>query len=347
VRLRLDELLPDPGHFWVRWAPQRWPGPGRVWLDLSLAVLRREEDEEKDGWVGKRGWEVDAVDDLLYLPPVGKEDLAERADLARRCSVAGTPVLLQEFPGEDLAHPAADHAGRTDRLADGERATPFLPTQPSNAGAAADSMIVLDLLDGLLRGDLAACDHAPAGAAAAWPLLPGATDDPALWEEGCARLAASGVRWAQGITVQLTPQDRRWLAERRPDVPFEVVFHREPPPERAFDRVAHRHGLAPFPPRPLPRGPRAVRGNRRAAAALALAGELWLRLGRPVGQGETLYRAARFADRSDRDLEALAREGNLGLLDWLDPLGMQVVEDLARTGLSGLVEALRIEYVAP
>ncbi len=302
------------------------------------------------------------MDDLLYLPPVSAESLAARADLSRHCLAAGTPVLLQMIAGEDLPPPAAqslapsggqglqataDPAGPADRPENGERATPFLPTQPNDAEAIANSLIVLDLLDCLLRNHLAACDRAPAAAAAAWPLLPGITDDPALWEEGCARLAAAGVRQAQGIVVQLTPQDRRWLVERRPDVPFEAVFHREPPPERAFDRVASRHGLTPFPPRPLPGGPRALRGNRRAAGALALAGELWLRLGRPAAQGEALYRAARFADKSGRDLEALAREGNLGLLDWLDALGRGVVEDLARTGGCGLVDGLRIEYLAP
>ena len=97
------------------------------------------------------------------------------------------------------------------------------------------------------------------------------------------------------------------------------LFHREPRAERDFARVAHRHGLAPFLPRPLPRPPMLGAGNRRIGGALALAAEVWLRLGRPVETGQALYRDARWADRTTYDLEALAREGNLGVLPF-DPL---------------------------
>jgi hypothetical protein len=215
------------------------------------------------------------------------------------------------------------------------------PTQQTSGGAVADSLVVVDLLGLLLGDDLDALERVPAGAAAAWPLLPGVTDDPALWEEGCTRLAAAGVRHAQAVAVRLTPRQRRWLVERRPEISFDALFHRRPLPERAFDQVAFRHGLEPFPPRPLPRAPRAVRANRRLAGALALSGELWLRLGRPERQGEALYRAARLADQTDLDLEALAREGNLGVLEWLDPVGRELIEG----GPSPLLAELRQEYL--
>jgi hypothetical protein len=310
----------------VRWAPRRWPGPARPWLDLANGELRTGKEsleEERQRGSSSRAvlFELGAgpLDDLLYLPVVSPAFASAREALAHEYLTAGAPILLQVLASDEL------------------------PQLASESGL----LVVLDLLDPLLRGDLAALDRAPAGVIAAWPLLPGLTDDPALWEEGCARLAAAGIRQAQAVTVRLSPQDRRWLAERRPAASFDALFHRDPPPERAFDQVAHRHGLAPFPARPLPRAPRAVRSNRRLAGALALAAELWLRLGRPVGQGEALYRAARFADRAEHDLAALAREGNLALLDWLDPLGRDVVLEAAKAGTSTLVEELFAEYLEP
>ena len=110
--------------------------------------------------------------------------------------------------------------------------------------------------------------------------------------------------------------------------------------------MAHRHGLEPFLSRPLPRPPVLGAGNRRIGGVLALAGELWLRLGRPVEQGQALYRAARWVDRSSYDLEALAREGNLGVL----PLDAGQPRDGGRVRRNGGVRRLsRLleEYVAP
>ncbi len=263
-----------------------------------------------------------AVDDVLYLPAVSPSFASAREALVGEALAAGAPVVLQVLAGDEL------------------------PLRGSKTGVrTAELLVVIDLLDPLLRGDLPALERAPAGAAAAWPLVAGLTDDRALWADGCARLAAAGVQHAQALAVLLSPQDRRWLAERRPAASFDALFHRQPPAERAFDQVAQRHGLAPFPPRPLPRAPRVLRSNRRLAGTLATAAELWLRLGRPVGQGEALYRAARFADRSEHDLEALAREGNLGLLEWLDPLGQTVVKEIAGAGSSGLLAELRSEYL--
>ena len=102
---------------------------------------------------------------------------------------------------------------------------------------------------------------------------PGLTDDPVLWEEGCARLAASGVRCVQGVAPALSPSDRRRLAERwgkekeNEEALFAALFHREPPSERDFARAAQRHGLAPFLPRPLPRPPVLRIENRRIGGA--------------------------------------------------------------------------------
>jgi len=258
------------------------------------------------------------LDDVLYLPPVPPHRAAARDELARGRLVGGTPVLIQLFPDEETAVPPA-------------------------SGAA----IVFDLLQALLEHDLESLRRLPSGASAVWPLLPGLTDDPALWEAGCAALAAAGVRCVQALAPALKPADRRRLAERwGGERTFDALFHGPPPAERDFARAAHQHGLAPFLSRPLPRPPAATAGNRWLGGMLALAGELWLRLGRPVEQGQAFYRAARWVDRSPYDLEALAREGNLAVLP-LDAASREIVAECAGTGESARLARLLAEYVAP
>lgn len=311
--------LPDPARFWVRWRPRVWPAPEetRAWIDLGagrLGEVREGAEAGKPGDPEPLALGGPPLDDLLYLPPVPLELAADRESLARQQLKDGTPVLLQVIAGEPL---------------------------PNVPGAT----VLWDPLAALLEGDLDRLARIPAGGAAVWPLLSGVTDDPHLWEEGCARLAAAGLRCVQALAPRLDPTDRRRLVDRAGEGVFEALFHGEPPTERAFARVAHRHGLEPFLPRPLPRPPLHGIENRRIAGALALSAELWLRLDRPAGQGQTLYAAARQADRIPYDLTALAREGNLGVLGWLDPVGKDLVEALAAGGASSLLRELLAEYI--
>jgi len=183
-----------------------------------------------------------------------------------------------------------------------------------------------------------------------WPLIAGLTDGPDLWDAGCVRLAAAGVRCAQAMAPALGPSDRRRLAERwgkeREEEVFAALFHREPPPERDFARHAHGHGLAPFLARPLPRAPVLRTENLRLGGALALIAELWLRLGRPEEQGQAFYRAARWLDRTAYDVPSLGRDGNLGVLP-LDCDSRAVLAELLESGESQLLDRLLAEYVAP
>lgn len=311
--------LPEPGRFWIRYVPRSWETPERPWVNLAAAALGDWSRGAKGRSAELAALEDVALDDLLYLPPVPPRRAAARDELARARLVGGTPVLIQLFPGEET-------------------------TVPPVSGAA----FVFDLLPALLERDLGALRRLPSGATAAWPLLPGLTDDPALWELGCRDLAAAGARCVQALTPSLTPADRRKLAERwgKDETAFDALFHRQPPSERDFAQAAHRHGLEPFLARPLPRPPIHGAGNRWIGGVLALAGEVWLRLGRPVEQGQAFYRAARWIDRTSYDLEALAREGNLGVLP-LDPASREIVAECAETGESDRLARLLEEYVAP
>lgn len=316
---RTAAQLPEPGRFWIRYVPRGWETPERPWVHLAAATLgewggRSPKSKPTDFAALAEA----SLDDVLYIPPVPPRRAAARDELARARLVGGTPVLVQFLPGDES-------------------------TIPDVSGAA----FVIDLLPALLDRDLGGLRKLPARSSAVWPLVPGMTDDPALWELGCRDLAAAGVRRVQALTLNLTPPDRRRLAERwGGEEAFDALFHGQPPSERAFARVAHRHGLEPFLPRPLPRPPVHGAGNRRIGGALALAGELWLRLGRPVEPGQALYRAARWVDNTHYDVEALAREGNLAVLP-LDPESRGIVDDLVETGGSELLDRLLDEYVAP
>ena len=313
---------PEPGNLWVRYAPRGWPAPDRPWLDVAAGRL---------GWpaedAGSAAGALAAVggaplDEVLWLPPVAARHAAERDALAAAHLAAGTPVLAQIAPGA-----AAPVAGATP-LYD---LTPWLLA----AGGAA-----LDTLGGVTPG-----------AAAVWPFVPGVGDEPALWRDACAALAAAGATAVQPLTRLLAAGDRRRLAEGAADEVFDRIFHAPPPDERAFARIAAAAALSPFVPRPLPLPAAdgvAVAGrvaSRRVAAALHLVAELWLRLDRPPEQGQAFFRAARWIDESGYDPEALAREGNLGVIEVLDAASRELIEDAAeRGGEPALLADLAAEY---
>lgn len=331
----LRSHLPEPGGFWIAFSPRggrgwrRWPGPDRPWLDLarggrpvwSAGSGDRPDGDADDTSLPDIGDEP--LEDVLYLPPVAAEREEERRRLARRHARRGTPVLLQRIAG-----------------AGGEVAA-----DPESSAAETGIHPVFDLLSPLLEGELDALADLPAGAAAVWPLLPGVTDDPELWREGCRRLAAVGAAAVQAVSPVLRPADRRHLAEGRDEDVFQALFHRPPPSPRGFAREARRHGLDPFPERPLPRPPLRGRENRRVAGLLGLAAELWHRLERPAARGQELFRAGRETDRTSLDLAALAREGNLGVLTWLAPVDRTFVEEALSGARPALLQELWEMYL--
>jgi hypothetical protein len=308
----LNEQTPDPNHCWARFVPRSWPADGRLWLDLFT---------RRPGRPGATGGALDSAlftlscEDVLYLPPVAPSLSQELGQGVADLKSTGTPLLVQLLPG----------------------------TAPELEGATR----VYDLLHVIATGELEALAGLPRGCSAVWPLIKGYTDDRAIRDEALAGLAASGVSCVQGIVADLEPADRRRIVEVAGDGGFDKLFHGGSPSEREFAIAVHRHGLHPFVSRPLPAAPTALRSNRALSEKLALVGELWLRLGRAESRGQSFYRASRLVDREAHDLAMLAREGNLGVVTWLDAPSRDVLQEVATTGASRLLADLLQQYLDP
>lgn len=354
VRTGWVEQRPEPARLWVRWRPRGWPRPPWPWTDVASAELGEVADEPAERSASAVEALSAAVDDGVWLPPVAEPASAARRALAARLAEAGVPVVLQL--------PVTGVAGS-------EAREPLVPTQPSDediAVSAADSPIrladlassgvtvLLDPLPALLAGGPAAAvgdtvrfARAIPGAAVVWPLIPGFELDERAARAAARELAAAGVRALQPMALRLTAAQRRRLAEGRGGEVFDALFHGPPADERPFARGVAAGGLAPFLPRPLPRPPLAGAETRRIAGLLALAGELWMRCGRPPAAGQALFRAARWADDAGYDLGALAREGNLGVVAALDERSRALIAEAAAGGTPELVRELLDEYAAP
>lgn len=336
--------LPDPDHLWIRHAPRTWELASWPWLDLGAGGLRGLEPSSRTPdealAVSLEALEKLAagrVDDLIWVPPgvaeAPGEPAAAVAGILAPALERGVPVLVQ----------------RTVRP-DGPSGDPWPGERPAGLFEVHDpTALLLDRAETEARPDdgLDAFARLPEGAVVVWPLVPGFTDEPALWDAACAALAQAGARVAQAVVPELTSAERRLLADRTDGRAFEALFHGASPEPRRFARVARRHGLRPFFDRPLPTPPLGdggVAGNRRLAGLLALAGELAVRLDLAPGKAQGYLRAARFADRTRYDLLALSREGNLPVLPWLDPASRELVEEWAATGRSGVVDRLLDDY---
>lgn len=299
----LREHAGEQAGFWVRYAPRRWPFPDTPWIDLASGTLGGELEPDPGALAALRGERLDGV---LYLPPVPRELAPARDALAAAHAARGTPVLVQLLPGDP----------------------PIASPEPVVA--------VWDLLPFALgRGEGVALGP---GAAAAWPLLPGTAEEGTL-AEAIAAVAAAGIGALQGVALELAPHQRRALGAELSERRYLALFHGAPPSAAPVVRAAWAAGLEPLLPRPLPGPPLHGSGNAAIAGELAALGELCLRLGEPEPRAQALLRAARFVERAGHDLAALARDGNLGVLPWLEGEPRRVVEEL----LGGAQPTLRGE----
>ena len=304
------EQSPDPNRLWIRYRFRKWPGAPRFWVDLGSGRLGRHKEDGEH--VGSR-WGGQILDDLLYLPPVPERQHQEREALAGSLSNQGIPVLVQRFPRD-----------------------------PGEAGGTA----VYDLLETLLDRDLSELTNLPRGTVVVWPLIAGYTDSVDLCRSGLEILAAAGVSGVQGIAIELDPTDCRRIVERGGEGGFETLFHGPAPSERTFSQLVSNAGLEPFISRPVPLRPKWLRSNRQLAEVLYLCGELWLRLGRPEATGQDLFTVARRVDMESHDVAAICREGNLRVMDWIDPLSRRVITEWASGASSSELEVLRADYLS-
>jgi hypothetical protein len=327
---------PEPACLWIRYAPRGWPAPPLPWLDLARGGLEAPgQGEAETGAARLPELAGGPFDDVVWLPPVPEHLHDERDRLADRLLAAGTPVLVQAFPGERVAPPAATAVYDL---------TAALLSATDVDERAGENPELLGERGGGVRAELS---RLPRGSAALWPLVAGLTDDQHLVAAGLDALAAAGVAVVQPVVPRLSAGDRRRLAEGAGEGAFDRLFHGADADERAFARAAAARGLAFLLPRPLPRPPLGGAGNRRLAAWLAVAADLWLRLGRPPSQGQAFFRAARWADETGYDLPALAREGNLGVVETIDAASRALIEEAAASGREPALVAELIEhYVA-
>ena len=300
----------EPAGLWIRYRPARWPGPDRPWLDLARAALGSSRPGASLEIPAGR---VDALDDLVYLPPVAAGRRAERDGLVARLAGRGVPVLVQLAVNE--------------------------------APVAGTAVTVHDPLPALLAGDLESLAGLPAGATVAWGLVAGITDDADFCRRGLELLAGAGVSRVVPVAPELEPRQKRRLAGAD-EAAFARLFHGRPPSERELARLAAASGMAVRIDRPPPPPGTPRPGNRLVAARLAQIADLLLRLGRAESDAQELFRAARWIEAADHDLAALEREGNLGVLGWLSARSRAQVEAALTTGMPPLLAELEAEYLA-
>ena len=327
--LALREQVAEPANLWIRYSFSRWPASnGELWCDLTTGSLPSSTIGPPSDTVAAADL-VRSVADVVYVPPLPTSQEPLRTALIEAAAEAGVPLLIQVVAHFDVQE---------------RQLVIARPTGPGSAEPAElppNAVVNVDLLDALVR-------HAAelrnqwkerrqpglpfeptplADATVIWPLIADWTDRHGVLEPAMARLAAAGARRVVPRVMQLAARERRLLAERLQSTgpeAFDALFHGgdSPPDSAAFRSVAKAAGLESCLPRPLPAPPLPTRLRR----ARELAGHL-IELGDAAGaQGASYYRAARFLDRGEVDIDAAAREGNLGVLPWLEEPAREAVE---------------------
>ena len=323
--LNLREHVAEPANLWIRHSFPRWPAAGSddLWWDLATGGLPPSTAGPLPA-AAEAAEGVHSVTDVVYVPPLPADHEPLRTRIVEAAAGAGVPLLIQVVANIPVGGSSL-----------GELAAPRLADLPPNA------VVAVDLLDALVRHAAALrsefrerrqpglpFEPRPlAGATVVWPLVADWTDQPGLLAPAMARLAAAGARLVVPRAMQLGARERRLLAERLQSTwpeAFDALFHggETPPDTAAFQRAAEAADLQPRLPRPLPAPPLPPRLRR----ARELAGHL-IELGDAAGsEGPVYYRAARFLDRGEVDVDAAAREGNLGVMPWLEEPATVAVE---------------------
>ncbi len=324
--LTLREHVAEPSNLWIRHSFSAWPegGSDSFCCDLVTGGLRPSvggsplADRDVARLLG-------SATDVVYVPPIPAEHEASHARIVEVAAGVGAPILIQVVADRLWGTPS-DGRHRTQRS--------------TAAGLPPNAVVVIDVLDGLVRLAATLREEFTGSrqsslpfeldplqdATVVWPLVAGWTDQPGVLEPALAWFAAAGSRRVVPRVMELHAHERRRLAERLETWPeaFNALFHGDesPPDPVTFRTAAEAAGLEHRLPRPLPAPPLPP----RLRLARELAGHL-IELGdAAVTGGDAYYRAARFLDPDEIDIEAAAREGNLGVLPWLEPPARHAVE---------------------
>ena len=329
----LREQIPEPASLWIRHSFSRWPIGDRdeLWCDLATGGLLSSSPPPTGPLLDpdRAALSVRTVTDVVYVPPLAADYGPLRERIVRAAAAVGAPLVVQVVAEDVLT--ASTCGARF--LRGPAAAADWLPR---------NAVVAVDLLDCVLRQASVLLEEpgesrqhglpfetAPARLATlVWPLVVGWTDQPAVLRPAMVRLAAAGARRVVPRTLDLDARSRRLLAGRLQSTwpeAFDALFHGDdsPPDTEAFRTAATAAGLEHRLPRPLPARPLPPRLRR----ARELAGHL-IELGDAATAGsDAYYRAARFLDGGDVDIEAAAREGNLGVLPWLEAPAREATEE--------------------
>lgn len=312
-------VAPSPFRGWIRWRPREWPAPPRPWFDVATRRI---------------GWPDEGAPATAPLPD----------DLPRRPGLAALPPLA--------AARRPEREALRDRLEAANCAVVDVLLADDGAAGGSGRFVWVDPLDAWLSGGEAgdwtrAVVAATAGAevAIAVPLVAGVTPEGDALADWLDRFRSFAPAAVLGVVAELSPYERRRLVEARGESSFDAVFHGRPMAEHDFARAVASRGLRTLPRRQLlaTLPPRLTR-NLELAGALWETAELALRLRTSEAECAGLFAAARRVEATPHDLAALAREGNLGVLEWPSPVALEVVEQLLSSGASGRLDALRHQW---
>lgn len=294
----IDEPTPLPDLLWHR------PEPGSLWIEAAPRIASREAS----AWLDPRTRDLVAI--------------GRRPAAARSRPVHG-PAVIYLPPAELLPE------GMEDELlgwCSAESVALLRHASPSSF-AAAGSTPLLDCLVSVIRRDWEGLSEAAPGSIAEWPLLSGIGDSEEAMTVGLEAVAVSGPLAVVAVVPELSPRSRRSLSEAFGETVFDALFHPAEVEPRRFAAAARGLGLEFLPPRLA--GPGSRQLERHVAAELAVVADLLLALEASPSRAQGFYRAARWVESTHHDLAGLAREGNLGVVPFLDAEMEDLIVELA------------------
>ena len=294
--LPLTPLTPDPTNLWVDAVAHIHGDDETPWIDLRTGDVAgaRSPVRGSTGVPGRR-----RLPTGIYLPPLAAADRRSADSLITWSRRVGPGVVAQVLPGTD-------------------------------SSLTGECWQIWDLLAVVIDRAWDRLDGIPERATLLWPLVAGLTDTQDRIEEGLAALQGRTPQAVVPTRPRLTPRSRRSLSTRAGESSFEAAFHGREPDPRAFAAACVRRGLDILPRRPRWPHQRKARLARDIAAELGLIADKLADDRELEPRAQAFYRAARWFEVTEHNVRSLWREGNLGIVPWIDEEIERVVDELAR-----------------